>query len=83
MEFVTRLSMSVKTQVERKPFTMRCDFMQMRESAGCVVRFTTVLLLTIDPGIADILGVNIHRKLFTNADWVPVSKYHSVLLCNL
>lgn len=69
--------------VIRKPFTMRCDFMQMRESAGCVLRFTRVLLLTIDPGIADILGVNVPRKLFNNADWFPVSKYHSVLLCTL
>lgn len=72
------LCLAVKTQVKRKPCTMRCDLMQMRESAGCVVRFTKVLLLTIDPGIADILGVNVPRKLFTNADWFSVNKYHSV-----
>lgn len=77
------LCLAVKTQVKRKPCTMRCDLMQMRESAGCVVRFTKVLLLTIDPGIADILGVKVPRKLFTNADWFSVNKYHSVWLCSL
>lgn len=40
--------------------------MQMRESAGCVVRVTRVLVLTIDPGIADILGVIVPRTFYTS-----------------
>lgn len=41
--------------------TSRCDFMQMRECAGCVVRFTRVLVSTVDPRIADILCITLSR----------------------